>query len=685
MNENKTITCGNARFELEIADGMLRSLGAISIDGTALRNPATRFLPWFDTYEGEIFRQFRLVDITTQDNITYIHTKAISDPDMLFRERRDCSGDPCFRNANWDDAPQEADFTICIAPVENTVRGNRFTGFKYWFEYHGTLPIHRMIDRQTWEVGGNLDDLTICLRNWLTPPSMKIGKDTTYSTVGLDKWAGLLPGNLWGRWTLLPSFDMQYGNSGVLLGWFDNVSLIRTVIESNAGEDNLRCLDLHAFEQSTDVVTNAKTILWSPAVMNDVDALNMWLEISHREAERSRKQFNIINEVPPAIVFGENVWHEMNFDTTYEHVVDVASEFGADYVFIDPVWEHQEALKMAFDAAVPPEKQKGTIFEKWWHQNMCVTLDFEVADVMGGEAKLKALCDRAQAKGIRILSWMATHYSSNTTIQHDPSLAHGAFGIFAAKESGRHPDTGYAASCWTANMNGPVAEKIKKQIMGVCERTGLAGFLWDSFCNLGWWQIDYSDGSMRPQFDNVADLYKTLNNAGIYIQPEALVTFSNHSCCGLHGGNIYAGNMLGYSANTVIGLWFGEGDDRSGDTLDCRILKGTAPVDTLFQCIAFKRIPNLNFHAVPKEEWNTENVRQIKDLLAIYKKYRDIMVIPTVTKDYAGVLWENDTKTKIYFSFVEQEIPVAGHYTNALTGEAITDNKLQALQVYQIS
>jgi hypothetical protein len=683
------IEIGYVTLQPEIRDNRLLSLGAVNVNGAPLRNPATRWLPWFDTYEGEVFRHFRFLEVTTQHGVTRLHTRAVSDPDALFRERRDSSGDACFRNANWDAAPVEADFNICFKPAQAQVRGRAFTGFKYWFEYAGALPIHRLVDRQTWEVGGNLDDVTICLRNWLTPPRMKIGRDTVYSTVGLDKWAGLLPGNLWGRWSLLPSFDMQYGRAGVLLGWFDEVSLIRTVIESNAGEDSLRCLDMHAFAQATTVRTNPKTMLWCPDVLDEVDALNLWLEVNEREGVRARAQLGIPDEAPPAIVFAENVWKGMQFDTTYEKVVDVASEFGADYVFIDPVWEHQEALKATLDSLLPPEKQKGTLLEKWWHQNMCVTLDFEVAEIMGGEAGLKALCDRAQAKGVRVISWMATHYSPNTTVQHDPALAHGAFGIFAGKESGRHPDTGYAASCWTANLNGPVAEKIQGQLLGVCERTGLAGFLWDSFCNLGWWQVDYSDGSMRPQFDKMGALYAALAKAGLYIMPEAVVTFSRHSCCGLHGGNVYAGDLLGYSTNSNIAMESGSSiTEIAEDDLhqyELRLITGRLPIDSFFKAIAFKRVPGLHFQTVPREQWHPERVEQIKSVLALYKRYRPLMDKPTVMKDYAGVLWENGTETKLYFSFVAQTVPCAGVFTEALTGGRVIDGRLQPLKAYQVS
>src|SRR6185437_4120128 len=207
------------------------------------------------------------------------------------------------------------------------------------------------------------------------------------------------------------SFDFQYGAAGILLAWFDQVSHIRSVVESNAGEDSLRVLDMHFFAQSNAVATNPKTVLYSPQQLDPTDALNLWTRVYDLETAKSQAQFGI-NEDPPAIVFSHNVWRDVHFDKTYEHVVDVASEFGADYVFIDSIWEHQQALSEALEPHLPAEKRKGTIFEKlWWQPNMCVTLDFEVADIWGGEAALKALCDRARAKGVKVLSWIATHYS----------------------------------------------------------------------------------------------------------------------------------------------------------------------------------------------------------------------------------------------------------------------------------
>lgn len=675
-----------------IRRGFLESLGRVTVGRTALRSPATRFLPWFDTLEGDLFRRFRFLGQEQRGDTTVLLTRAVSDPDTLFRERRDCSGDLCFRTESWDAAPRELDLRICLAPAAETVDGRRFTGFRYWFEFAAPgVPLHRLIDRQTWELGGNLDDVTLCLRNWLTPPRVRLARDRAYSTVGLDKWASLLPGNLWGRWTLLPSFDLQYGRDGILLGWFDRVSLIRTVIESAPGEDCLRCLDMHLFAQAEAGATNPKTILWSPDRLDDTDALNLWTRVQDREAERARAQFGIPEEPPPAIVFSENVWRGMRFASTYEKVVDTAAEFGADYVFIDPVWEHQQAFQETLNELVPPERQKGTILEKFSHQNMCVTLDFEVAQVLGGEAGLKALCDRAGARGVKIISWMATHYSPNAAIQSDPALRHGNTGIFAARESGRHPDTGYPASCWTANLNGPVADKIRRQLLGVCQRTGLAGFLWDSYCNLGWWQVDYADGSLRPQFDKMAELYATLTRAGLYLQPEALVTFSTHSCCGLHGGNVYHGDLLGYSYNTGIAMesaTFIDGQSANDDLkdYDARLIRGQVPIDTLFRAFAHKRIPNVTYHLVPRAEWHAERVAEIKDLFRLYRENRHLMRRRTVLKDDAGVLWESDgatVGTRLLFSFRDQPPPLPGRWVDALTGQPPAEGRLLRNRAYR--
>lgn len=646
------IRVGRAVLRPRVEAGWLRSLGTVEIGGTPVRHPANRWLPWFDTYQGDVFRQFQLLGVTQRGAETVVTTRAVSDPDVMFKEFRDTSGDLCFIDRSWDAAPKEAEVRIVFAPVEATVGGRAFTGFKYWYEYESAdVVIHRLFDRQTWEVGGNLDDVTICLRSWLTKPSTRLGRAVAYSTAGFEHQIGVMPGNMWARWSLLPGFDLQYGKSGVLVAWFDHVSLIRSVVETQPGEDWLRVIDSHWFQNTRSVRTNPKTVVWAPDRLDEVDAINLWTELHDRERERSQAQFGI-REGPPQLVVAHNQWVNFRYATTYEETLKLTAELGADYLFVDPPWEHMEALRATLENWLPEEKRKGTILEKLHYANMCATLDWKVAEIMGGEAELKALCDRAAQRGVSVISWMALHNSPYSYLRdaRTHQLGHGTFGPFAAKESRFHPDTGYPGDCWALNLNAPVGDWLTQQILGVCARTGLKGFLWDSFSNLGWWQVDYSNGDMRPQFDKMAALYATLTRAGLYLTPEGQCTFSSHSMLAMHGGNCYEGANLAYSYDTCTSLWWG--DISYGNSWDSRILRGQEPVDMLFQCFAHKRAPMLSLYLVPPAERNPASLAAIQRAIAAYKQYRPLMHRRTVLKDGTGVLWTGPNGERTLWSFV---------------------------------
>ncbi|MBC2602530.1 hypothetical protein [Puniceicoccus vermicola] len=681
----------NTSIELVTHKGCLRSIGAVTVNGTHLRNAQVPFLPWFDSYQGEVFDRFMLLSVAQDGDVTRVELQTESNSDFPFRERRDCSGDLCFRNRSFDAPPLSVKLAICFKPAAAEIGRRVFSGFTYWFEYTGeACPIHRLLDRGSWELGGNLDDVNLVCRNWLTPPRMRIARETTYSTVGLDNWANLLPGNMWARWSLLPGFDMQYGQEGILVGWFDQVSLVRTTLESNTGEDAIRINDFHWFEQSGQISTNPKTILHCPDILEHTAALNLWTELQDRDREMSQRQFGIPEEEPPRLTLSENVWSGFNFDTTYEHVLETAAEFGMDQIFVDVCWEQGEALKESLAAVVPLEKQKGTIFEKYQHRNMCCVLDFKVAAAHGGEAALKRLCDRASGKGVKVISWMAAHVHPHSVIVDGPQcledahadvpsrehFKHGMNGAIAGQESGRHPWTGYPNSCWTLNLNSPVYDYLCENLLGVCERTGLSGYLWDSYSNLGWWQVDYSDGSMRPQFDRMAGLYAEMARRGLYVKPEALVAFSSHSCCGLHGGNVYAGDLLGYSYDTTIDL------NNTGISNEA-LLSGEVSPELVFRCFAHRRVPSLRLHQVPRDKWNETSVATMKKYFAMYKAARGIMKRRTVLADDAGVLWEGDQGEQLLWSFIEGTW-TEGQPVELLTGRSTEERRLEPWRVYRI-
>lgn len=679
----QTMMLGECTITPQLDGDTWHSLGAITVRGIPLRNPVTRFAPWFDAYTGEIFRTLRLDEITQRKAQTRIRLTAISDPDYPFMERRDVSGDVCLPPRSWDAPPLEAEFSIVLQPAETYIDGYRFSGLTYWYEYAGDTPIHRILDRQTWEVGGNLDDVTVLCRNLFDAPKARVTRDGGFSTVGLDNWAGALPGNLWARWSLLPSFDMQVGRHGVLLGWFDEVSCIRTVVESTPGEDWVRYVDLHYFTQAQTARTNPKTVLYCPDVLDDVQMLNLWTHVHDAEMAKARRQFGMpAEEAPAPLVTSHNAWQGIDFATAYEDAIEHAAEFGADYVFIDSVFQNGETYRATIKSLIPPENEKGTVLEKFQHGHMCLTFDFEVSETAGGEVALKALCERAQAQGVQIMSWMSTHYWPYSTLLHDKTLGHGRAGVVAAKESGFHPDTGYASDCWTLNLNSPVFDKLRAQFLGVCARTGLAGYLWDSFSNLSWWQVDYSDGSMRPQYDRTMQLFADLTQAGLYIQPEAMVGFSGHSACGPFGVDRFQDDLLGYAHRTVLGLHYADSPDTKPYDHFSAILRGKHPFDLYFRSIAYGRISELGGHRVPRDERDPAAEARIKELVRVYKTYRHLMQRRVVLPEYAGVRWENTTETHLLFTF--HRIPAPAGAVDAGTQTAVADGWLAPNRVYLI-
>ncbi len=683
---NHTLPIQDTTITPRISDGFLQSIGSVTVNDVPLRSDATRFLPWFDTFEQGVFNRFRLDDITTDGDTQVLLTTAIGDSDYPFRERRDSSGDICFRDTGWDDPPLESALRICFKPAAETIDGREFTGFRYWFEYDNPdLPIHRLLDRQTWELGGSLDGVTSVCRNWLTPPRMELGRDVTWSTVGLDDWASLLPGNMWGRWSLLPGFDLQYSDRGVFVAHFDRLSLIRSALETRAGEDQLRCLDFHWFELSGQVKTNPKTALFCPGKLDHVDAINLWTHLQDREAAMVREQFGAPEEEPPAVFFGDNQWTDYHFDHSYEAVVETASEFGGDCVFIDSVWQGENVTTEWCDEQSKADPD--LTIHKFNFINMCCVMEWEVANEKGGEAGLKALCDRAAEKGVKVITWIAAANSPRSELfmklkSDDGTYEHG----YAAFSSGRHDWTSYPNSYTPLNMAHPkVWENWMDKIVGVCERTGLAGALWDSYCNMGWWQVDYAGGTMRPNAEEIARGYFEMSKRGLYVVPEALVTFSNHSAVGFHGGNRYADDQLAFGYNSNESMHWTEDDDPKKRWCQMhRMIRGEIGPELLFRCFAHKRSPSFNFHKIPRDQWDPDAVAAMKECIAMYQQHKHLMQTRTVLKDDAGVLWTNDAGDAIFWCHRDQAREILGtreSVVDGMTGEAVEE--LKAGRVYR--
>jgi len=660
----------NVLIEPIVEDGYLVSLGQIKIHGVALRNVSNRFLPWFDTFEGDIFRKFRFEKVEQTDNRVVIHTTAISDPDVLFREQRDSSGDLVFREKGWDSKPIEAELRIVFEAVaDDSIQDHTFSGFKYWFEYdHEDVGIHRFIDRQTWEIGGDVETQKVCLRNWQHPPVNELSEPSYFSTGGLvDMKHVAFPGNLWGRWILIPSFDFFYKPEGCFLAKFDHISNIRTLIESAKDEDSLRVLDMHVFDKTFHYRSNPKTILFAKENITPVSGANLWTEVFDSEKERYWEELGIEPEEDMKLVFHENKWVNFHFDTSYEYVMDVAEEFHAEYVFIDPVWQNEQSIQEELIEIAGGKENLPKEYHDYMFANMCQTLDWDVARIRGGEERLKALIERAKTKGLKIVTWLGGSMSTRVSYDIHRKFARPGQenpGIFATKESGSYAasDTGYLVAA-PINFNTPYYDYMVDKVRGVVERTGLAGFLWDSYSNLGWWHVDYSSPGLEVQYQRAAEFYKILANDGMYLMPEAIVQFSNHSNLGVLGDYYFTPEEAAYGYQS--GFYMNDKEQHA-------IIRGEMPADMFFLRLAQKHVSPVGFHHVPREEWDEDNAQQIKQLFKAYKENVQYMKKRTILDDFKAVRWDNDQNIQVLY--VLEECSHEGPWENLFTGETESGN-----------
>jgi len=306
--------------------------------------------------------------------------------------------------------------------------------------------------------------------------------------------------------------------------------------------------------------------------------------------------------------------------------------------------------------------------------SMCCMIDWEVSEIHGGEEKLKALCDRANAKGIGIMSWLGISLGTYSDIgvhqkrELGRTTGFGSNKVFAMKESGSHPDTGYPMDLCSIDLNTPMYDYLIENIKGVCERTGITGWLMDSYSNLSWWQVDYAGGTMKPQFEKMAGIYSELTNAGQYCMPEALVAFSNHSSLHQFTGDMYDGDLLGYSYSTNMSLPLLDASNLNGAKTETLMLTGDLPIDLMFRCLSHRRAPISSFHHVARDQWDEESTEELKRVFRTYKALRDRMVHRTVLHEDQGVIYTGGEGDQgIYFAYQNIDLPF--ELTDADTGE----------------
>lgn len=386
---------GNIALDLMLDGERYLGIGSIAAGGVPLRSPKRPVLPEIRTPDGIALRDFRVtafdqtperVELTLVMNRSYDGLM-----EWMVHEVR-----PRYAVHDWSEGPELAENTTLALTVESVaypVGGWEATGFRYQYRYRtDSLPIYKILDRATWEIGGDAVGNEIWMRNCFAPPIAPITHTAQdYST----EWRlpschnpavfQFLPWQ-----TALPGFTFTAHAQGVLITWGTEIAHVRTLVEKQAGKREIAHWHEHCGDLQREFSTCPIDVLWMPGIRSRTELFNLYHAVQEMVADRLHECAGLRRErVAPYAMIEE--WGLPDLDDYRRRAVPALIASGVRRIFL------------------PNEFQNN--MNVWGVGNMCCTVDYKVPDTVG-EDRLKALVEAAEIGGAEVEMWGNTALST---------------------------------------------------------------------------------------------------------------------------------------------------------------------------------------------------------------------------------------------------------------------------------
>jgi len=659
----QTYTLGQCRFDVLTDGDNFLGLGQISIGDTAVRSGRLPIKVRTQTFSGLYLSSQRLLGVDQSESEVRVRVALTFKP-MDVKMLRDHSFDPIHTMLDWDTEHElgSGQLDIVLRQASDTFNGVTFHGFAYHYEYcSDDTAIFYLLDLASWELDSEIEGTTVISQSSCSAPVVTIETDTAWTTEGVMHWADpavepnmIMTHNL-PRWASHQPFDFQYYDDKTLIGIFDHLELIRTVQSREKGKSELKTIDKHIFDQTTAYQTSPKLILLNTDPKSVTDQQNLWTWVFDEMYERARAEVGL-REVPINPFMSVNFWENFTFDSYRRDLIPAAQALGVKELFIDNV------NRSAMTEGCP---HPDNLF------NMCCGHEYEPAPKLGGVAGLKRLIDDCTKLGITPFSWTNNDQSISSPLNHwwkpectswyvrmeDTRTKYGGaytnvFAIWSFNEEA-------ARRYWIDSL-----KKNKKE-------TGLSGYLFDSFYNLGFMPVDFKNGKPRTQWRKLLESFKELQDAGVNFYIESFGPFGRvvHGCPASY-------NMDVIFACYKVGLGTGYTTIPGAQELVDTAAKHAEELYCQLAHMVGVQVPVTIQEKRVDEVWGEDHKRALKD----YHDNRNAMKRRYLQEDGLSVLWHDARGIRAtLWNFADRKVVLEGTVTDATEG-----NELPLASAYQL-
>ena len=670
MAATTNVQLGNCRFELLTSGEEFRGLGRVWIGDTLVRSGRLPVRLYSQTFTGSELTLISLVSAEEHADELRIHLRAEFQP-LEVKLMTDHSLDPIHDTGDWA-APAlvgAADIALVIRPARYEVHGVEFTGFEYHYEYSSAnVPVFYLMEKASWELDGDIAGATVYNQSACSDPVVTFAEETFWTTEGelffLDQashFNRVMTHNL-PRWTDHQAFDFQFKGDQTLLGIFDHVDLIRTVLRRDPGRPELKCFDKHIFDEALTYATSPKAIVLNSDPKPAVDQQNLWTWIFDDTSRKARAEFGL-KDRPPVPMMGDHHWTNFTVDTYYKDILPACAAVGIKLIFA-------ENFKRS-DAAEPHRLISG---------NMCTSHEYEIAPELGGMAKFKEYIERCHQHGIKNTMWSNTYVSLNAKMNMDQRDERGWY--MAMNDTRTKYAGAYTMVSSNLDLKNPDARRYWIDAhRKIVEESGLDGFYLDSYYNLMFMPVNYKTGHPRTSWRETLQAMKELQDAGVEWVIESFGPF------GMAGH----GHVDSYDPSKIF-ICYTVGLGNNYVTVPVpgvETEKNTAhDVPYIYYQLAHKvpcAVPLFIDGKRIDEVYGPEHRR----VLAEYHALLPEMHTRYLQEDGLSVLWHNETGTRaLLWNFTERDVALPGAVFD-LAGDRTLDPaatyRLKAQHTYAIT